>query len=129
MECAYTISEYLRGIVRGAAPSDEALKSICLNAEIYDPNADMSALSVKQQRLALAYTYLWLATSPTSSEKWSEKDGDWAQSGGGEQMSATQVRLYLRMANDIFKEYGLETIGNEKWGMAIGGFRNVRRTR
>lgn len=127
MECTYTIADYLRGKVRGAAPSDEALKSICLNAEVFDINADMSALSERQRRLSEAYLYLWLATSPTSSEKWSEKDGDWSQSGGGEQMSATQVRFYIRLANAILEEYGLKPIGNEKWGMSVGGFRNVRR--
>lgn len=126
MDESYTISKYLRGAVRGFVPSDEALLGICLNAGIEDPNTPLSELTTMQQQVATAFLYVWVATGPSSTAKWSEKDGDWSQSGGGEQLSAMQIRMYLRMADKIFKEYGLETTGLGKWGMRGGGFRNIR---
>jgi len=125
----YTISDYLRGVVRGTEPTDSALKGICLSAGIDDPSASYADLSLRQQRLALAFLYMWIATGPSGSEKWSEKDGDWSQSGGGASYSRDQIRLYIRLANDIFDEYGLDRIGNPVWGFRGGGIRNIRRTR
>lgn len=128
MECCspYTISDYLKGVVRGFSPSDEACESICQNAGIESPVTSYYDLTNQQKRIALAYLYVWIATGPSSTAKWSEKDGDWSQSGGGEQLTATQIRMFLRWADNIFKEYGLPTVGMEKFGMRKGGFHNVR---
>jgi len=126
MDGAYTISDYLKGAVRGITPPDEALLSICVSAGVESADACFYELTERQKRLALAYLYVYIATGPSSSAKWSEKDGDWSQSGGGEVISAAQVRMYLRMADAIFAEYGVESVSVYKWGMRGGGFRNIR---
>lgn len=124
----YSIFDFLRGAVRGFNPSDDALQAICLNAGV-DSTAPFHELSVRDQRVALAFYYIWIAMGPAGTAKWSEKDGDWSQSGGGEQLTAGQIRMYIRWADDIFKEYGLATVGQEKFGMRGGGIRNIRSSR
>lgn len=125
----YTISEQLRGAISGVNPSDAALRSICASAGIDDINSEYSSLTVRQQRLALAFLYVWVASGPSTYEKWSEKDGDWSQSGGGGVYTAEQLRRLLRLADAIFEEYDMPTVGATKWGMRVGGFRNIRSKR
>ena len=126
MEETYTIKDYLQGKVRDFNIPDKTLQAICIDAEIPSLDAPFDELTKRQRDLSTAYTYLWLAHGPVSSAKWSEKDGDWSQSGGGEQLTAEQIRTYLRMANAIFKEYDLPTIGFNSYKVRGGGFRNIR---
>ena len=128
-EATYTISDQLRGAISGVAPTDNALRSICASAGIEDINAEYNSLTVRQQRLALAFLYVWVASGPSTYEKWSEKDGDWSQSGGGGVYTSEQLRRLLRLADAIFKEYELPTVGATNWGMRVGGFRNIRSRR
>ena len=123
----YTISDYLHGAVRGVDLPDSAVQSICLSAGVQDVNSEFSSLSIRQQRLSLAFLYVWVATGPSSDSKWSEKDGDWSQSGGGGVYTAEQLRRFLRLADKIFEEYDLPKVGSS-WTMRIGGIRNIRRT-
>jgi hypothetical protein len=121
------ISEYLKSVVRSVSPDDVVIKTICLNAGIDEVDASFDDLSEKQQRLALAYLYLWLGTGPTTGTKWSEKDGDWSQSGSEGTFTRGQLWMYLRMARDILAEYGIDAGITPLWGFRGGGFRNVRR--
>lgn len=123
----YTIKDYLQGKVRDFEISDKALSAICADAGIASMDCPFDELSEKDKKLALAYTYVWVALGPSSSAKWSEKDGDWSQSGGGQELTADQIRSYLRMANGIFEEYGLDTVKLNSFKMRGGGFRNVRK--
>lgn len=125
--CNYTIETYLRGKVRNLNVTDEALQSILAELEISD-GAEYSSLSQKQKDLALAGLYAWIYTSPTQSSKVSDEDGDWSHSEGGEQMSATSLNRYLRMANDIYKKYDMPLLGSNRWGFKGTGFRKIRRT-
>lgn len=125
--CNYTIETYLRGKVRNIEVTDEALQSILAELEISD-GAEYSSLSQKQKDLALAGLYAWIYTSPTQSSKVSDEDGDWSHSEGGEQMSATSLNRYLRMANDIYKKYDMPLLGSNRWGFKGTGFRKIRRT-
>lgn len=122
----YTIKDYLQGKVRDFNIPDEALLAICNDAGIIGIDMPFSELSEMQKDLSVAYAYLWLANGPVSTAKWSEADGDWSQSGGGQQLTATQIRTYIRYADAIFRKYGLDTIGQNNWGMRVGGFRNIR---
>ena len=125
--CNYTIETYLRGKVRNIEVTDEALQSILAELEISD-GAEYSSLSQKQKDLALAGLYAWIYTSPTQSSKVSDEDGDWSHSEGGEQMSATSLNRYLRMANNIYKKYDMPLLGSNRWGFKGTGFRKIRRT-
>jgi len=124
--CNYTIETYLRGKVRNIEVTDDALQSILAELEI-DDGAEYARLSQKQKDLALAGLYAWICTSPTQSSKVSDEDGDWSHSEGGEQMSATSLNRYMRMANAIYKKYGLPLLGSNQWGFKGSGFRKIRR--
>ncbi len=121
-----TITDYLKGFVRGVEPSKEAIASICISAGIDDVKAVYQELDTRQQRLALAYLYLWMAKGPTTGSRWSEKDGEWSQSGSNGTFTYDQLRLYFRLANDILKDYGLEEKTTPVYGFRGGGFRNIR---
>lgn len=126
MDGTYSIKDYLQGKIRGFEVSDTALQAICIDAGISDIGTSLIELSSRQKDLATAYAYLWLANGPASTSKWSEKDGDWSQSGGGDQLTAEQIRTYIRLANAIFEEYDLPTVGKNSYKVRYGGFRNIR---
>jgi hypothetical protein len=124
--CNYTIESYLKGKVRNIEVTDDAIQSILAELEI-DSGADYAHLSTMQKDLALAGLYAWICTSPSQSSKVSDEDGDWSHSEGGEQMSAATIKHYLRLANAIYKKYGMPLIGSDQWGFKGSGFRKIRR--
>ena len=124
--CNYTIETYLRGKARNIEVTDDALQSILAELEI-DDGAEYARLSQKQKDLALAGLYAWICTSPTQSSKVSDEDGDWSHSEGGEQMSATSLNRYMRMANEIYKKYDMPLLGKNRWGFKGTGFHKIRR--
>ena len=128
MACAYTIKDYLEGKLRNINIPDNALMSICADAEV-DPCTEFSDATQRQKDLSLAWLYVWVAGSPVQSGGWSEEDADWKQSENGERMSAGVLKQYLAMANDIFDKYDLPSIGTEDWGFVGRGIRNPRRYR
>jgi len=124
--CNYTIETYLRGKVRNIEVTDDAIQSILAELEITE-GTEFSRLSQKQKDLALAGLYAWIWTSPTQSAKVSDEDGDWSHSEGGEQMSASALERYLRMANAIYKKYDLPLLGSNRWGFKGSGFHKIRK--
>lgn len=121
-----TIKEYLQGEIRGVEIPESTLLSVCVKAGIADSGAYLDELTDRQRELATAWTYVWIATGPSTTSRWSESDGDWSQSAGGEVYTATQLRTLLRLADEIFRKYGLETVNRNEWGMRAGGIRNIR---
>lgn len=126
MSTDVSIKDFLQGEIRGITIPESSLQSIYIKAGIENEDMYLDELSEKQRELATAWTYVWIATGPATTAKWSESDGDWSQSAGGEVYTATQLRTLLRLADEIFKKYGLSTVSGNEWGMRIGGFRNVR---
>jgi len=124
--CNYTIETYLRGKVRNIEVTDDAIQSILADLEI-DDGTEYASLSQKQKDLALAGLYAWICTSPTQSSKISDEDGDWSHSEGGEQMSASSLNRYMRMANEIYKKYDMPLLGSNRWGFKGTGFHKIRR--
>ena len=129
-----TIEQYLSGKVRNINVPDNALSTIILDAgitRVENPNkdTDVSLLSLRERELCLAWLYVWIAGSPTQSGGWTEEDADWKESENGERMSASVLKQYLAMANDIFDKYDLPSVGGEKWGFVGRGIRNPRRYR
>lgn len=121
-----TISKYLKGVVRGIIPSDEAIQCICADAEV-EAEMDYTAATKKQKDLSLAYLYKWIASPVIRTGGYSEEDADWKSSENGEQFSAKMLEKYIDMANDIFEEYDLPLIGDEYWGFVGRGFSNPRK--
>lgn len=120
-----TIKDFLQGEIRGIKIPDATLQGIYLKAGITGETY-LDELTEKQRELATAWSYVWIATGPATTERWSESDGDWSQSGGGESYTATQLRTLLRLADEIFKKYDLPTVNGNEWGMRAGGIRNIR---
>ena len=83
-------------------------------------------LTEKQRDLTLAGIYVWAATSPSTSARVRDEDGDWSHSEGGEQMSANVLNRFLRMANEIFDKYAMPKVGSNAWDMVGNGFHNIR---
>ncbi|KGF50445.1 hypothetical protein [Prevotella disiens] len=125
MPTEFTIEQYLRGSVRNIDVPDNTLLAILAKVGV-KPDTPFSELSEKESDLSLAGLYIWLASSPTSSKKVSDKDAHWEHSEGGETMSAHALNRYLRMANDIYAKYNMPTVGNNKWGMIGRGIHNIR---
>ncbi len=125
-----TIKDFLQGEIRGIQIPESTLQSIFIKSGIpQDADVFIDELTERQRELATAWTYVWIATGPATTAKWSESDGDWSQSGGGEVYTATQLRTLLRLADEIFKKYDLPTVNGNTWGMRVGGIRNIRHTR
>lgn len=124
MPTVFTIEQYLKGKVRNINVPDEALLSILAENDI-DCCAAYADLTQKQRDLALAGLYVWVALSPTTSQKVSDKDADWEHSEGGETMSANVLNRFLRMANEIYAKYQIPTVGENKWGFVGRGFHNI----
>lgn len=120
----YTIEQYLRGKVRNITVPDDALLSILMENEIAS-NSVYFELTERQRDLALAGLYVWVALSPTTSQKVTDKDADWEHSEGGETMSANVLNRFLRMANEIYAKYNIPSIGNNKWGFVGRGIHNI----
>lgn len=125
MACIFTIKDYLEGKVRNITIPEKALLSICADAEV-DPSTNYSEATERQKDLSLAWLYVWVAGSPTQSGGWTDEDADWKQSENGERMSASVLKQYLAMANDIFDKYDLPLMGGDKWGFVGRGIRNPR---
>ena len=129
-----TIEQYLSGKVRNIQVPDNAIATIIMDAKVTsvenpDKDTDVSLLSERDRELCLAWLYVWIAGSPTQSGGWTEEDADWKQTENGERMSASVLKQYLAMANDIFDKYDLPIQGGDKWGFVGRGIRNPRRYR
>ena len=120
----YTVEKKLRGKSL-IALTDENIKSICDDAGV-EPGSDWKSLTEKQKDMSVAWTYVALATSPNTSNKISDKDGDWSHSEGGVGITRDQIKSYLKMANALFEKWGEPTINKDGWGMIVGGFHNIR---
>lgn len=120
----YTVEEKLRGKCM-IALTDENLKSICDDAGV-KLGSEWDSLTEKQKDMSMAWMYVTLATSPSTSNKISDKDGDWSHSEGGVSISKDQLKSYLKIANALFEKWGEPTINKDGWGMIVGGFHNIR---
>lgn len=121
---ALTMEDYLRGKVATPIP-DNTLASIMAEVGVAKGSA-YSELTEKQRDLCLAGMYVYLSTNPSQTQRVTDSDADWSHSEGGQVYSANALNNFLRMANAIYKKYDLQTVGDNKWGMRGGGFRNIR---
>lgn len=117
-----TIESYLRGKAKETLP-DEAVMSILMENGV-EPGTEYACMTDRQRDLCLAGLYVYLA-DPMLSKSVKDSDADWSHS-ESTTSSAYGILHYLRMANAIYKKYGLPTVGDNKWGMRGGGFHNMR---
>ncbi len=127
-----TAEEYIQSISPNANVSESTVKGILIDAGI-EAGTDATKLTEKQKDLALAYLLIRLAFNPVTSQKVTDKDGDWEHSEGNEQWSKSQLMQFLILARDLLKKWGITDPRIEalapKWGMKGTGFRKIRRYR
>lgn len=123
-EEVYTIEKYLQGKIRTKI-SEDALMSILADAEV-KPNTPFEELTRKERDLATAYLYAWAATSPSTSARVKDADGNWSHEEGSETFDPSTRRHFLILANDLFKKYNIATIGSSSWGVSGRGFGHIR---
>ena len=127
-----TAEEYIQSISPNANVSESTVKGILIDAGI-EAGTDATKLTEKQKDLALAYLLIRLAFNPVTSQKVTDKDGDWEHSEGSEQWSKSQLMQFLILARDLLKKWDITDPRIEalapKWGMKGTGFRKIRRYR
>lgn len=120
-----TIGNYIKNAIRGITPSDDALLTICADAGVESETLYADATK-KQKDLSLAYFYKWIASPLLQKGGYTEENADWRSSETGERYSAAMLQKYLDMANEIFEEYDLPTVGGRRWKMRGFGFHYPR---
>ena len=125
-----TAEEYIQSLSPNANVIESIVKGILIDAGI-EAGTQAIFLTAKQKDLSLAYLLIRLFFNPLSSQKVTEKDGDWEHSGGGEQWSRSQLKQFLILARSLLSKWGITDARIEslapKWGVKGNGFRKIRR--
>lgn len=142
-----TIGQYIQGKLRNIKLTEDALVSALLEAgaasvttTIVDDEAETvteemsvgydtpcAILTEKQRDLTLAGIYVWAASSPSTSARVSDEDGDWSHSEGGERLSDADVSRFLRLAKALYDKWNVEFPVPSAWGFRGTGFRYKRK--
>lgn len=126
----YSVEQYLRGIVPNAQLSEDAVSGILIDACI-EPKTPAKDLTERQHDLALAYLYIRIASNPLTSQRVTDKDGDWEHSEGSEQWSRSQLQQFLILARNLLAKWGVDDPILDsllpKWGFRGTGFRYIRK--
>lgn len=129
---SYLVAGYVRSLAPNVNVSESTLAGVLLDAGI-DPDVPAAFLTQKQKDLAYAYLLIRLIASPLTSQKVTDKDGDWEHSEGSAQWSLSQIREYARMAQKLLAPYDIKDPRLEsfvsKWGVKGTGFRYIRRSK
>lgn len=129
-ESSQTALDYIKGLLPGVIVSDAILSSIIFKTGI---DLDMSLFDMTEQQRDLAYAYLILFTAPGmgSSQKVTDRDGDWEHSESVSSWSYTDRHSLLRIARALLAKWGIEDeladAAGGKWGMKGSGFHKIRR--
>lgn len=127
---AFTIEQYLNGIIPNSSISTEAMQGILVDAGV-EAGTSMTDITERQRDLAMAYLYVRVASNPLISQKVTDRDGDWEHTEGSEQWSRTQLQQFLILARNLLKKWGvtdtvIDTIA-PRWGMVGRGHCAIRR--
>ena len=117
----YTIEDYLKGLV-AIDVTDAALKSILADANI-ESETPVEELTKRQKELLKADLYVWCASVPQSSGSVEDANGVWKHKESGASVSETDRRNWLRLANIIYKRYGITTVGTSNIKLQSAGMR------
>lgn len=125
-----TAIEYIKNLVPSANITESTIKSVLFKARI-NPSQMADSLTEQQEDLAMAYLLILLFFSPSSSQKVTDRDGDWEHSEGGEQRTRAELRNYLRIAHNLLAKWDITDPIVEsalpKWGFKGMGFRKICR--
>lgn len=117
----YTIEEYLKGLSTIAVP-DETISALLADAEVA-PGTPIASLTKKQKELLKADLFVWLATTPYSGGSVEDANGVWRHKETNASANDSNIRSWLRLANAIYKKYGMPTVGSSGIKLEAKGFR------
>lgn len=127
-----TAEDYIKSISPNANVSESAVNGVLIDAGI-DAGTPAAELTERQKDLALAYLLIRIAFNPVTSQRVTDRDGDWEHSEGSEQWSRSQLMQFLILARDLLKKWGITDARVEslapKWDMKGTGFHKIRRYR
>ena len=126
----YSVEDYIRGLSTNANVSEDTVKGVLADAGV-ESGTPFSNLTEKDKDLTQAYFYIRIAMNPVSSQRVTDKDGDWEHSEGSEQWSPLQMQQFLLLARDLLKKWGItdqrvDTLA-PKWKFKGTGFRKIRK--
>ncbi len=107
-----TINEYLAGLTAYSVP-EEAYASILYKVGVEGCDS-VDSLTLRQRELCEAHLYAWCALQPTTTGSTEDSDGGWTHREGAKQVSAADKANLLRLANAIFRKYGVAVISSMK---------------
>lgn len=125
-----TIEDYIRSLSPNANIGENTINGVLIDAGVTE-HTPISELTERDKDLSMAYLYIRLATNPVTSQRVTDKDGDWEHTEGSEQWGKLQMREFLLIARDLLAKWGvtdprIESLSH-RWGMRGTGFRYVRR--
>lgn len=126
-----TAEEYIKSISPNASVNESAIQGILIDAGIA-AGTSAADLTERQRDLAMAYLYIRIASNPLTSQKVSDRDGDWEHSEGSEQWSKSQLSQFLILARKLLDKWGISDVRIDalapRWDMKGRGFRYRRRS-
>lgn len=99
-----SVASYLRGLV-GFEVDDNVLRSIHIKRGV-DPDSDVASVEPSKLELAEADIYVWRASVASSVIGEENSDNGWKHKAGGWEMSVSDKRHYMSMANNLYRKNG-----------------------
>jgi hypothetical protein len=125
-----TALDYIMGLFPGVAVSEAIISNIIFKTGI-DLEMPLDDLDERQRDLAYAYLILFLSPGMGSSQKVTDRDGDWEHSESVSSWSYTDRNRLLGIARALLKKWGIEEeladAAGGKWGFKGTGFTKIRR--
>jgi hypothetical protein len=129
-ENSQTAIEYIKERFPGMIISDSIVSDILRKTGI-DGESPESALTEKERDLAYAYLILFLMPGMGSSQRVSDKDGDWQHEESVGSWSYSDRSNLLRIARALFEKWGVDDVLLDSvvrtWGFKGSGFHKIRR--
>ncbi len=125
-----TVTDYIRGFFPGMSITDTIITNILFKTGV-DSDMSQYELDERQRDLIYAYLILYLAPGSGSSQRVTDRDGDWEHTESTSTWTYSQRSELLRIARMLLKKWGVEDeladAAGGKWGFRGTGFHNIRR--
>lgn len=125
-----TVADYIRSLIPNASVNDNTVDGVLIDVGI-DKSMRAVELTEREKDLTLAYLLIRISFSPLTSQKVTDRDGDWEHSEGSEQWSRSQLMQFMILARNLLAKWGITDERIEsvapKWGFKGTGFRKIRR--
>lgn len=125
-----TVEDYIRSLIPNASVNDNTVDGVLIDVGI-DKSMRAVELTEREKDLMLAYLLIRISFSPLTSQKVTDRDGDWEHSEGSEQWSRSQLMQFMILARNLLAKWGITDERIEsvapKWGFKGTGFRKIRR--